>query len=82
MGEWVKRSTLRWFVHIERMGNEEFVKKVYSQPSTFAGFTFADSTFAGFLPPPFFFYIWSVALLGHILSLLLLAQPVQDVEVL
>ncbi len=27
--EWVKRSTLRWFGHIERMGNEEFVKRVY-----------------------------------------------------
>ncbi len=27
--EWVKRSTRRWFGHIERMGNEEFVKKVY-----------------------------------------------------
>ncbi len=27
--EWVKRSILRWFGHIERMGNEEFVKKVY-----------------------------------------------------
>ncbi len=27
--EWVKRSTLRWFGHIERMGNEDFVKKVY-----------------------------------------------------
>ncbi len=27
--EWVKRSTLRWFGHIERIGNEEFVKKVY-----------------------------------------------------
>ncbi len=27
--EWVKRSTLRWFGHTERMGNEEFVKKVY-----------------------------------------------------
>ncbi len=26
----MKRSTLRWFGHIERMGNEEFVKKVYS----------------------------------------------------
>ncbi len=25
----VKRSTLRWFDHIEKMGNEEFVKKVY-----------------------------------------------------
>ncbi len=29
MVEWVKRSTLRWFGHIERMGNEKFVKKVY-----------------------------------------------------
>ncbi len=27
--EWVKRSTLRWFGHIKRIGNEEFVKKVY-----------------------------------------------------
>ncbi len=27
--EWVKRNTLRWFGHNERMGNEEFVKKVY-----------------------------------------------------
>ncbi len=27
--KWVNRSTLRWFGHIERMGNEEFVKKVY-----------------------------------------------------
>ncbi len=27
--EWVKRCTLRWFGHIERMENEEFVKKVY-----------------------------------------------------
>ncbi len=27
--EWVKKSTLRWFGHIERMKNEEFVKKVY-----------------------------------------------------
>ncbi len=25
----MKRSTLRWFGHIERMGNEEFVMKVY-----------------------------------------------------
>ncbi len=25
----MKGSTLRWFGHIERMGNEEFVKKVY-----------------------------------------------------
>ncbi len=32
--EWVKRSTLRFFGHIGRMGNEEFVKKVYmSSPS-------------------------------------------------
>ncbi len=29
MVEWVKRSTLRWFGHIERIENEEFVKKVY-----------------------------------------------------
>ncbi len=27
--EWLKRNTLRWFGDIERMGNEEFVKKVY-----------------------------------------------------
>ncbi len=27
--EWVKRSTLRLFGHIERMGNEEFVERVY-----------------------------------------------------
>ncbi len=27
--EWAKRSTLGWFDHIERMENEEFVKKVY-----------------------------------------------------
>ncbi len=27
--EWVKRSILRWFGHIERMGNDEFVKRVY-----------------------------------------------------
>ncbi len=26
--EWVKRSTMRWFGHIERMENEEFVKTV------------------------------------------------------
>ncbi len=25
----MKRSTLRWFGHIERMRNEEFVKKVH-----------------------------------------------------
>ncbi len=29
MVKWVKRSTLRWFGHIERMKNKEFVKKVY-----------------------------------------------------
>ncbi len=29
MVEWVKRSILRWFGHIERIGNEEFVKRVY-----------------------------------------------------
>ncbi len=27
--KWVKRSTLRFFDHIERMGNDEFVKKFY-----------------------------------------------------
>ena len=26
---WVKRNTLRWFRHIERMEDEEFVRKVY-----------------------------------------------------
>ncbi len=26
MVEWVKRSTLRWFGHIERTENEEFVE--------------------------------------------------------
>ncbi len=32
--EWVKRnSTLRWFGHNERMGSEEFVKKVYMSES-------------------------------------------------
>ncbi len=29
--EWVKRSTLRWFGHIERMGYEEFVKVYLSR---------------------------------------------------
>ncbi len=29
MVEWVKRSILRGFGHIERMGNEDFLKKVY-----------------------------------------------------
>ncbi len=29
MVEWVKRNTLRWFGHIKRMENEEFVKKEY-----------------------------------------------------
>ncbi len=27
--EWLKRNTLRWFGHTERMKSEEFVKKVY-----------------------------------------------------
>ncbi len=27
--EWVKRNMLRWFGYIDRMGNEEFVKKVH-----------------------------------------------------
>ncbi len=27
--EWVKRNTLRWFDHIERMKSDEYVKKVY-----------------------------------------------------
>ncbi len=27
--EWVKRSTLRWFGHIERIENKEYVNKVY-----------------------------------------------------
>ncbi len=27
--EWVKRSTLRWFDHIEKMETKVFVKKVY-----------------------------------------------------
>ncbi len=27
--KWVNRSTLRWFGHMERMENEEFVQKVY-----------------------------------------------------
>ncbi len=31
--EWVKRNTLRRFGHIERMGSEEFVKKVYMSES-------------------------------------------------
>ncbi len=31
--EWVKRNTLRWFGHNERIGNEEFVKKVYISES-------------------------------------------------
>ncbi len=28
--EWVKRSTLRWFCHIEKMENKEFVKMYLS----------------------------------------------------
>ncbi len=31
--ERVKRNTLRWFGHIERMESEEFVKKVYMSES-------------------------------------------------
>ncbi len=31
--EWVKRNTLKWFGHIERMGSEKFVKKVYVSES-------------------------------------------------
>ncbi len=31
--EWVKGNTLRWFGHTERMGTEEFVKKVYISES-------------------------------------------------
>ena len=31
--EWVKRNTLRWSGHTERMGDEEFVKKVYISES-------------------------------------------------
>ncbi len=29
----MKRNMLRWFEHIERMGSEEFVKKVYVSES-------------------------------------------------
>ncbi len=31
--EWVKRNKLRWYGHIERMGSEEFVKKVFISES-------------------------------------------------
>ncbi len=31
--EWVKRNTLRWFGHTERMGSEKFEKKVYVSKS-------------------------------------------------
>ncbi len=31
--EWVKRGTLRCLEHLERMGREEFVKKVYMSES-------------------------------------------------
>ncbi len=27
--DWVKRNTLKWFIHVERMGSKEFVRKVY-----------------------------------------------------
>ncbi len=33
----MKRNTLRWFGHIERMGSEEFVKKVYVSESVGPG---------------------------------------------
>ncbi len=29
VAKWIKRSTLRWFGHIETMENEEFIKKVH-----------------------------------------------------
>ncbi len=29
MVEWVKRNTLKWFGHVERMGSDGLVKKVY-----------------------------------------------------
>ncbi len=29
MVEWVRSSTLRWFGHVEKMKNKEFVNKVY-----------------------------------------------------
>ncbi len=29
--EWVKRHTLKWFGHVERMGSEEFVKVYESE---------------------------------------------------
>ncbi len=31
--EWVRRNTLRWLGHIERMKSEEYVKKVYISES-------------------------------------------------
>ncbi len=31
--EWVKRNVLRWFGHIEMMGSEKLVKKVYVSES-------------------------------------------------
>ncbi len=31
--DWVKSNTMRWFGHIERMGSEEIVKKVYTSES-------------------------------------------------
>ncbi len=31
--EWVKRNALRWFGYIERMGSEQFVKKVNASKS-------------------------------------------------
>ncbi len=29
--EWVKRNTLKWFGHVERLGSEEFVKVYESE---------------------------------------------------
>ncbi len=31
--EWVKRNMLRWYGYIEKMGSEEFLKKVYMRES-------------------------------------------------
>ncbi len=31
--KWVKKNTSRWFGHIEKVGSEEFVKKVYMSES-------------------------------------------------
>ncbi len=31
--EWVKRNTLRWFGHTERMGSQKFVKRMHMSES-------------------------------------------------